>query len=193
MTYALRHQDSIDKLVLITTSPSYGFYEAAKAEAEQEVLVVRGAGEQAQVVEEDHHETQAEQRWRILMDHLPETTVVMVEEKTGITVSAEWTKSDPLIQYLAQRSETGGVLSSVDLERVTTDLFGDHDGLELFSAGIDSCGCCGGAGGWGSNWSGTLGNGRACAPRAARAAHSRRRPGEARWRRCRTASAGARR
>jgi hypothetical protein len=34
--------------------------------------------------------------------------------------------SDPLIQYLAQRSETGGVLSPVDLERVTTDLFGDQ-------------------------------------------------------------------
>jgi diguanylate cyclase (GGDEF)-like protein/PAS domain S-box-containing protein len=30
--------------------------------------------------------TQAEQRWRVLMDHLPDTTVVMVEEKTGITV-----------------------------------------------------------------------------------------------------------
>jgi diguanylate cyclase (GGDEF)-like protein/PAS domain S-box-containing protein len=30
--------------------------------------------------------TQAEQRWRILMDHLPDTTVIMVEEKTGITV-----------------------------------------------------------------------------------------------------------
>ena len=28
----------------------------------------------------------AEERWRILMDHLPETTVVMVEEGTGITV-----------------------------------------------------------------------------------------------------------
>ena len=33
MTYALRHQASIDKLILITTSPSYDFYEAAKAEA----------------------------------------------------------------------------------------------------------------------------------------------------------------
>lgn len=33
LTYALRHQGSLDKLVLITTSPSYGFYEAAKAEA----------------------------------------------------------------------------------------------------------------------------------------------------------------
>jgi diguanylate cyclase (GGDEF)-like protein/PAS domain S-box-containing protein len=30
--------------------------------------------------------TQAEERWRILMDHLPDTTVIMVEEKTGITV-----------------------------------------------------------------------------------------------------------
>ena len=30
--------------------------------------------------------TQAEERWRILMDHLPDTTVVMVEEGTGITV-----------------------------------------------------------------------------------------------------------
>ncbi|MGN6577377.1 MAG: PAS domain-containing protein, partial [Nocardioides sp.] len=27
--------------------------------------------------------TQAEQRWRILMDHLPDTTVIMVEERTG--------------------------------------------------------------------------------------------------------------
>lgn len=33
LTYALRHQDALDKLVLITTSPSYGFYEGAKAEA----------------------------------------------------------------------------------------------------------------------------------------------------------------
>lgn len=33
LTYALRHQDALKKLVLITTSPSYGFYEAAKAEA----------------------------------------------------------------------------------------------------------------------------------------------------------------
>ena len=33
LTYALRHQESLDKLVLITTAPSYGFYEAAKAEA----------------------------------------------------------------------------------------------------------------------------------------------------------------
>jgi diguanylate cyclase (GGDEF)-like protein/PAS domain S-box-containing protein len=30
--------------------------------------------------------TQAEERWRILMDHLPDTTVIMVEERTGITV-----------------------------------------------------------------------------------------------------------
>ncbi len=30
--------------------------------------------------------TFAEERWRILMDHLPDTTVVMVEEDTGITV-----------------------------------------------------------------------------------------------------------
>jgi diguanylate cyclase (GGDEF)-like protein/PAS domain S-box-containing protein len=30
--------------------------------------------------------TFAEERWRILMDHLPDTTVVMVEEGTGITV-----------------------------------------------------------------------------------------------------------
>ena len=30
--------------------------------------------------------TQAEQRWRVLMDHLPDTTVILVEEKTGITV-----------------------------------------------------------------------------------------------------------
>jgi diguanylate cyclase (GGDEF)-like protein/PAS domain S-box-containing protein len=30
--------------------------------------------------------TQAEQRWRVLMDHLPDTTVIMLEEKTGITV-----------------------------------------------------------------------------------------------------------
>lgn len=33
MTYALRHPDSLEKLILVTTSPSYGFYEAAKAEA----------------------------------------------------------------------------------------------------------------------------------------------------------------
>jgi len=33
LTYALRHQDAINKLVLITTSPSYAFYEAAKVEA----------------------------------------------------------------------------------------------------------------------------------------------------------------
>jgi proline iminopeptidase len=33
LTYALRHQDAIDKLILITTSPSYEFYEAAKGEA----------------------------------------------------------------------------------------------------------------------------------------------------------------
>ena len=30
--------------------------------------------------------TQAEARWRILMDHLPDTTVIMVEERTGITL-----------------------------------------------------------------------------------------------------------
>lgn len=33
MTYALRHPDSLARLLLVTTSPSYGFYEAAKAEA----------------------------------------------------------------------------------------------------------------------------------------------------------------
>lgn len=32
LTYALRHPDALDKLVLITTSPSYDFYEGAKAE-----------------------------------------------------------------------------------------------------------------------------------------------------------------
>ncbi len=32
LTYALRHPASLEKLILITTSPSYGFYEAAKAE-----------------------------------------------------------------------------------------------------------------------------------------------------------------
>ncbi|MFT4037285.1 MAG: alpha/beta fold hydrolase [Thermomicrobiales bacterium] len=31
-TYALRHPESVDKLILVTTSPSYGFYEGAKAE-----------------------------------------------------------------------------------------------------------------------------------------------------------------
>jgi diguanylate cyclase (GGDEF)-like protein/PAS domain S-box-containing protein len=30
--------------------------------------------------------TYAEERWRVLMDHLPDTTLVMVEEDTGITV-----------------------------------------------------------------------------------------------------------
>jgi proline iminopeptidase len=33
LTYALRHQDAINKLILITTSPSYAFYEAEKVEA----------------------------------------------------------------------------------------------------------------------------------------------------------------
>jgi proline iminopeptidase len=33
LTYALRHQEAIKNLILITTSPSYAFYEAAKAEA----------------------------------------------------------------------------------------------------------------------------------------------------------------
>lgn len=33
MTYALRYPESLNRLILITTSPSYGFYEAAKAEA----------------------------------------------------------------------------------------------------------------------------------------------------------------
>lgn len=32
-TFALRHPESVDKLMLVTTSPSYGFYELAKAEA----------------------------------------------------------------------------------------------------------------------------------------------------------------
>lgn len=32
LTYALRHPSSLEKLILITTSASYGFYEAARAE-----------------------------------------------------------------------------------------------------------------------------------------------------------------
>lgn len=35
MTYALRHPDSLNKLILITTAPSHEFYAAAKAEAEK--------------------------------------------------------------------------------------------------------------------------------------------------------------
>jgi proline iminopeptidase len=35
LTYALRHPDSISKLILVTTSPSHEFYEAATAELER--------------------------------------------------------------------------------------------------------------------------------------------------------------
>jgi proline iminopeptidase len=47
LTYALRHQDAINKLILITTSPSYDFYEAAKAEAAR-----KGSPEQIAAVPE---------------------------------------------------------------------------------------------------------------------------------------------
>ncbi len=30
--------------------------------------------------------TQAEERWRVLMEHLRDTTVILVEEQTGVTV-----------------------------------------------------------------------------------------------------------
>jgi len=46
-TYALRHPESVDKLLLITTSPSYGFYELAKAAAAQ-----KGTPEQIAAVPE---------------------------------------------------------------------------------------------------------------------------------------------
>jgi proline iminopeptidase len=45
--YALRHPESVDKLILITTSPSYGFYERAKAEAAK-----KGTSEQIAAVPE---------------------------------------------------------------------------------------------------------------------------------------------
>lgn len=47
LTYALRHQDALDKLILITTSPSYAFYEAAKAEVAR-----KGSPEQIAAVPE---------------------------------------------------------------------------------------------------------------------------------------------
>lgn len=45
--YALRHPESVDKLILITTSPSYGFYERAKAAAAE-----KGTPEQVAAVPE---------------------------------------------------------------------------------------------------------------------------------------------
>jgi proline iminopeptidase len=47
LTYALRHQENIDKLILITTSPSYDFYEEAKTEAAR-----KGSPEQIAAVPE---------------------------------------------------------------------------------------------------------------------------------------------
>ena len=45
--FALRHPESVDNLILITTSPSYGFYERAKAEAAR-----KGSPEQIAAVPE---------------------------------------------------------------------------------------------------------------------------------------------
>ena len=79
--------------------------------------------------------TQAEERWRALLDHLPDTTVVMVEERVGITLV---TGAGVLAQRL--RDGAGRRLTEIvdrdepgRLERLLAQAFDGHESDPVFA------------------------------------------------------------
>ena len=87
----LAHQRSQSRIwTLVRADRELAFMRMAVTELRDESDTINGylcvAIDATSAIRSQRALTYAEERWRVLMDHLPDTTVVMVEEGTGITV-----------------------------------------------------------------------------------------------------------